>query len=93
MSTKNSGKPEFTQDDVNYGQRLINGALSNVDNWIIYSIRKLKVDLEKTPGLHKIDFTELDKALEQASAQSKKVAEIKPPGCIPPDPPDQPPPG
>jgi hypothetical protein len=96
MSTKNSGKPGkpgFSQDDVNYGQRRINGALSNVDNWIIYSIKKLKVALETTPGLQKIDLTELNKALEQASIQSKKVAEIKPPGCIPPDPPDQPPPG
>jgi lactam utilization protein B len=93
MSTNSSGKPGFSQDDVNYGQRRINGALSNVDNWILYSIGKLKVALEQTPGLQKIDFTELNRALEQAATQSKKVAEIKPPGCIPPDPPDQPPPG
>jgi len=77
----------YTLEEVSYGQARINYELVEVDETIIEGLNAL-IELLKTvkverpgQGTKEIDLTNVVAILEKASKISKKVAEIKPPGC------------
>jgi hypothetical protein len=53
----------------------------------IEAVKKLTDVLAALFGGHTVDFTEVTKALNQASIITNGVAETIPPGCDPPPPP------
>ena len=76
------------QDDINAGQKKINGALVEVDTRVILTLKDI-LEVVKTiaalptvaPHIRGIDFQPLETALTDAEYYSKKVAGITPPGC------------
>jgi len=77
-----------TQDEINHGQRRINFELCEVDFNVIESLKMIVETLKKVQALpplshdlQSIDFNKIEAALSKASNISKKVADIKPPGC------------
>ncbi len=88
----------YTQEQINGGQRRINFELCDVDTKLIGILKEVVQTLKMaaaapsaTGPLKRMDFSQLDRLLDEASKQSEKVAEIKPPGCEPPPPPPPPP--
>ena len=66
------------------GQQRINGQLCKVDWKLIEALRAVLALLEKShPALPPDLMEDLRRKIESANYVSKKVAEIKPPGCIP----------
>ncbi len=76
------------QEEINDGQRKINGQLCRVDRKLVEILRFLREELAKLPELAKVDFSEFDKRLKEIYYISGAVAEIIPPGCEPRYPPD-----
>lgn len=81
----------YTQEQINAGQKKINGALVEVDRRVIYTLRDILAIVRTITALPPIashfkdfDFTSLDAALKETSNLSHKVAEITPPGCAAP---------
>jgi len=81
----------YTQEEINAGQRKINGALCEVDSRVILTLKEilkaLKVVAELptvAPHLKDLNFDPLEKALREAEYFSEKVADINPPGCAAP---------
>ena len=74
---------DYTQAEINSGQRKINKALTVVDEKLIKVIEALRDALVAFPPTHNINLDEVNKAITDASDTSKKVAGIKPPGCDP----------
>ena len=72
-----------TQQEINDGQRNINGELCRVDWRIIEALRAVKAVLAACPGCAGVSLTALDSAIKAADSVSDKVADIKPPGCDP----------
>lgn len=79
------------QAKINYGQARINYELNKVDEEVIKTLQMftdfLKQVKELPPLAHLLkdfDFSNIDAAIAKASDRSKKVADIKPPGCEPP---------
>lgn len=78
----------YTQEETNAGQRKINGALCEVDSRVILTVKDI-LELVKSiaaiptvaPHIRGLDFSSLEKALDEAEYFNKKVAEITPPGC------------
>ena len=73
----------FSQAAINSGQRKINYALTLVDEKLVKALEKLKDAFATLPAAHKIDFTEVNKAIDDALDTCRQVAGIKPPGCDP----------
>lgn len=78
----------FTQDEINQGQRRINFELCEVDMNVIEALKMIVETLKKvqalpplTHDLQNIDFNKIEAALSKAYNTSKEVADIKPPGC------------
>lgn len=76
------------QDDINDGQRKINGQLCRVDRKLVEILRLLRMELAKLPEFAAIDFAEFDTRLKEIYHISGAVAEIIPPGCEPQYPPN-----
>jgi hypothetical protein len=81
----------YNQDQINAGQRKINGALVEVDRQVIYAFRELLAIVRTITALPPIaphfqgfDFTYLEASLREVSLLNHQVAEITPPGCSPP---------
>jgi DNA topoisomerase VI subunit B len=77
-----------TQDEINYGQARINFELCEVDinvietlKMIVDALKKIKALPPLTHDLQSIDLNKLEASLSKAYNISKKVADIKPPGC------------
>lgn len=75
---------DYSQSDINKGQRKINYALTLVDEKLAKAIEALRNAVEAIPGAKQhIDLEAIDKAIKDAVDTSKQVAGIKPPGCDP----------
>ena len=72
---------DFSQSAINRGQRQINYALTMVDQQIAKAIDALKDALAASPAGRNIDFEAVDEAIAEVYQTSRKVADIKPPGC------------
>ena len=78
----------YTQEQINAGQKKINGALVEVDRRVIYALKDILAIVRTmsalppiAPHFRDFDFTSLEAALQEAGYSSHKVAEITPPGC------------
>jgi len=78
----------FTQDEINHGQRRINFELCEVDMNVIETLKMIVETLKKvkalpplTHDLQSVDLNQIEATLSKAYNTSKKVADIKPPGC------------
>ena len=71
------------QQNVNEGQKRVNGQLCRVDWMLIEAFRSLRIELAKLPGAHSVDFEKIDHFLTRAYHTNGSVAEIRPPGCEP----------
>ena len=82
--TQREYEPEdFSQQAINRGQRQINFALTVVDEKLARALEALRDALARTPGLARADFNVVDEAISDVYNTSRKVADIKPPGCDP----------
>lgn len=73
----------YTQSEINSGQRKINYALTLVDEKLAKAIEALRDAIAALPTAHNIDLEGLNKAIKDAVDTSRQVAGIKPPGCDP----------
>jgi len=81
----------YSQEQINAGQRKINGAIVEVDRRVIYAFKEL-LGIVRTitalpplaPYVNQFDFTSLEAALKEAGLLNYQVADINPPGCSPP---------
>lgn len=71
----------YTQDEINDGQRQINGALCYVDWYVIEAFEALLKALAKRQVLSRKELEEINGIFQKAYDVSPKVAEIVPPGC------------
>ena len=71
----------YTQAEINEGQRKINGSLCEVDQKLVKALKALRDVIAGTPGLSRIDLQAVDEAISAAYDESDKVADIIPPGC------------
>lgn len=74
---------DYTQPEINKGQRKINYALTLVDEKLAKAIEALRDAVAALPAAHNIDLDEVNKAIDDALDTSRRVAGIKPPGCDP----------
>ena len=81
----------YSQEQINAGQRRINGALVEVDRRVIYAFKELLAIVRTITALPPIashfrdfDFTYLEASLQEVSLLNHQVADINPPGCSPP---------
>ena len=73
----------YTQADINKGQRKINYALTLVDEKLAKAIEALRDAIRALPATHHINLVEVNNAISEAYGYSHQVAGIKPPGCDP----------
>jgi hypothetical protein len=78
----------YTLEEINKGQAKINFQLVDVDQKTISALRDtlgIIKEIAAIPALashlRNLDFSSLEKGLDEAQEQSKKVADIIPPGC------------
>lgn len=69
------------QPAINDGQRYINYGLTVVDKKIAKALEAFKAAIAATPGCGQVDFSAVDEAIADVYNTSKRVADIKPPGC------------
>lgn len=72
---------DFSQVAINNGQRQINYALTVVDLKLIKLIEALRDLIASLPPAHNIDLVDLNEAITDVYRTSRRVADIKPPGC------------
>ena len=76
-------KKSFTQQQINDGQKRINGALCQVDWDVIYSVKALLKALKDAGVLTAAQLSRAKKLIDEAHSRSATVAAIDPPGCEP----------
>ena len=82
MPSQDNYRPEeYSQDQVNEGQRKINYALTKVDEKLLNALIALKDSLDAGPAHRQRHLDDLEAAITDLSNTIKRVAEIKPPGC------------
>ena len=75
---------DYTQADINKGQRKINYALTLVNEKLVKALEALRNAVVAIPGARQhIDLGAIDKAIKEAEDLRRMVAGIKPPGCDP----------
>lgn len=75
-------RPEnFTQGQINAGQRKINFALTQADEHLVAVLTILKCMIQAGPGHAHTYEDAIDAALKAATRAINHVAEIRPPGC------------
>ena len=72
---------DFSQAAINNGQRQINYALTVVDMKLIKIIETLRDLIVELPVAHNLDVAGLNDAIADVTRTSRRVADIKPPGC------------
>ena len=77
-------KTKVTQDEINSGQKQINGQLCLVDWDVIYSIQALLSALKDKGVLTDAELSRAAEKINKAHDRSENVASIDPPGCEPP---------
>ena len=73
----------YTQSQINSGQRKINYALTLVDGKLAKAIEALRDAIASLPAAHHIDLEGVNAAIKDAVETNQKVAGIQPPGCDP----------
>ena len=73
----------YTQPEINSGQRKINYALTLVDERLAKAIKALTDAIAALPAAHNIDLEGVNAAIKDAVETSQQVAGIQPPGCDP----------
>ena len=72
---------DYTQDQVNQGQRQINFAITQAEKKLIDVLTIIKDALQAPPGQRKTYVDQISKAIEAATEAIDDVALIRPPGC------------
>lgn len=72
---------DYTQEQINYGQRRINYAITQVEKRLVDVLTIMKDALEAPPGQAKTYIDQISKAIEAANKAIAYVASIRPPGC------------
>ena len=72
---------DFTQEQVNHGQRQINYALTQADKAVVAVLSIVKDALQAPPGQAQTYVTRINAAIDEATKAIDHVAGIKPPGC------------
>ncbi len=73
-----------TQEEINDGQKRINGELCRVDWRVINVLQEMRTVLAQLGG-PSLDLSAIDAAILEADLISEKVAMVDPPGCRPSD--------
>lgn len=74
-----------TQEEINDGQKEINGKLCQVDWRIIVALRAIRTALNRCAGCPESELAMLDQAIAKIDSMSVTVAKVDPPGCLPED--------
>lgn len=74
-----------TQEEINKGQREINGKLCQVDWRILVVLRAVRTALNRCAGCAEAELAMLDQAIKAVDSMSATVAKVDPPGCEPED--------
>ena len=84
----------YSLKEVSDGQAQINYVLNHIDMKTIEALKLIVQILKKVKDLpplshntKEIDFTKIEEVLSLAEKQTGLVADIRPPGCLPPYPP------
>ena len=72
-----------TQEQINNGQKKVNGKLCQVDWRLLVALREVRKVLNRQAGLSEPDLAMLDRAIKEADDFSAIVAKVDPPGCEP----------
>lgn len=72
-----------TQEQINAGQRTVNGKLCQVDWRLLQALEKVSNILGQIPGANAADIASLNDLIQRADEMSEKVAGDDPPGCDP----------
>jgi len=72
---------DFSQSRINRGQQLINYYISTTDEKIVEALKQFSIVVAKLANGGQIDLGPLDKAIEEVSKATKKIAGPFPPGC------------
>ena len=81
-TTKHVYRPQdYTQDQINAGQRQINFALTLADKALLEVLAIVKQAIQAPPGQEKTYAEQISKAIEAATKAINDVASIRPPGC------------
>lgn len=72
---------DYTQEQVNSGQRQINFALTLADKALIEVLTIVKEAIKAPPGQEKSYADQICKAIDAATKAINHVASIRPPGC------------
>jgi hypothetical protein len=75
-----------TQEEINDGQKKINGKLCQVDWRLLAAIREVRDVLNRHAGIAEAELLMLDQAIQAADVLGAQVAKVDPPGCEPIDP-------
>lgn len=72
---------DYTQDQINQGQRQINFAITQVEKRLVDVLTIMKDALQAPPGQAKTYVDQISKAIDAATTAINHVASIRPPGC------------
>lgn len=73
---------DFSQSAINRGQQRINYYITATDEKIVEALKQLSIVVAKLANGGQIDLRALDKAIEEVSEATKKIAGPFPPGCV-----------
>jgi hypothetical protein len=81
-TTQTDYRPQdYTQDQINAGQRKINYALTQADKALIEVLTMLKEAIQAPPGKVQGYADQICEKIEAATKAINYVASIRPPGC------------
>ncbi len=83
MPTDDYRAEDYTQAQINAGQRKINYALTLADRKLIATLVAIKNALSGPPGEIQHHISKIEAAIKESSWVVEEVAGIKPPGCDP----------
>jgi len=72
---------DYTQEQINHGQRQINYALTQADRAVVAVLKMLKDALQAPPGHMHTHVARINTAIDAATKAIGDVAGIRPPGC------------
>ena len=79
------GLEDFSQSAINRGQQLINYYITATDDKIVEALKHLRIVVALLAAGGQIDLGALDKAIEEVSKATGKIAGPFPPGCVKPN--------
>lgn len=73
---------DFSQSAINRGQQRINYYVTATDEKIVEALKQFSIVVAKLANGGQIDLRALDKAIEEVSEATKRIAGPFPPGCV-----------